>query len=101
MTEPPKAQEAKVNVPSESVSTAGTGDASTGTVSSGGGGAARQAGRAKVSGGGEEASVPEEQPQTFPFRRIKMHPVPGLRAEAAGLLLWPVYGTPFQNIYND
>ena len=39
--------------------------------------------------------------QTFPFRRIKMKPKPGLRAEAAGELLWPVYGTPFQNIYND
>ena len=23
------------------------------------------------------------------------------RAEAAGILLWPAYGTPFQSLYND
>ena len=86
--EPPKAQEVTVNVPPE-------------TASAAGGGAARQGGRAKISGGGEEAAVPAEKPQTFPFRRMKMKPKPGIRAEAAGELLWPVYGTPFQNIYND
>ena len=95
--EPPKAQEVTVNVPPETASAAGGGGKATG---SSGGGAARQGGRAKISGGGEEA-VPTEKPQTFPFRRIKMKPKPGLRAEAAGELLWPVYGTPFQNIYND
>ena len=87
-----------MNVPPETASTAGGGGKATG---SSGGGAARQGGRAKISGGGEEAAVPAEKPQTFPFRRVKMKPKPGLRAEAAGELLWPVYGTPFQNIYND
>ena len=95
--EPPKAQEVTVNVPPETASAAGGGGKATG---SSGGGAARQGGRAKISGGGEEA-VPTEKPQTFPFRRIKMKPKPGLRAEAAGELVVPVYGTPFQNIYND
>ena len=98
--DPPKAQEVTANVPPETATTAGTGETSTGTGSSGGG-AARQAGRAKISGSGDEATVPAEKPQTFPFRRIKMKPKPGLRAEAAGELLWPVFGTPFQNIYND
>ena len=98
--DPPKAQEVTANVPPETATTTGTGGTSTGTGSSGGG-AARQAGRAKISGSGEEATVPAEKPQTFPFRRIKMKPKPGLRAEAAGELLWPVFGTPFQNIYND
>lgn len=96
--EPPKAQEVTVNVPPETASAAGGGGKATG---SSGGGAARQGGRAKISGGGEEAAVPAEKPQTFPFRRMKMKPKPGIRAEAAGELLWPVYGTPFQNIYND
>ena len=96
--EPPKAQEATVNVPPETASAAGGGGKATG---SSGGGAARQGGRAKISGGGEEAAVPAEKPQTFPFRRMKMKPKPGIRAEAAGELLWPVYGTPFQNIYSD
>ena len=96
--EPPKAQEVTVNVPPETVSAAGGGGKATG---SSGGGAARQGGRAKISGGGEEAAVPAEKPQTFPFRRMKMKPKPGIRAEAAGELLWPVFGTPFQNIYND
>lgn len=96
--EPLKAQEVTVNVLPETASAAGGGGKATG---SSGGGAARQGGRAKISGGGEEAAVPAEKPQTFPFRRMKMKPKPGIRAEAAGELLWPVYGTPFQNIYND
>lgn len=54
-----------------------------------------------VTGNEQDAAKPTEKPQTFPFRRVKMKPKPGLRAEAAGELLWPVYGTPFQNIYND
>lgn len=98
--EPPKAQEVTANVPPETASAAGGGGTAAGTGSSGGG-AARQGGRAKISGGGEEAAVPAEKPQTFPFRRMKMKPKPGIRAEAAGERLWPVYGTPFQNIYND
>ena len=88
VSEPPKAQEVTVNVPPE-------------TASAAGGGAARQGGRAKISGGRKEAAVPAEKTQAFPFRRMKMKPKPGIRAEAAGELLWPVYGTPFQNIYND
>ena len=62
----------------------------------------KNAGRADT-GGAEGTAQPiiAPKPQTFPFRRVKMKPKPGLRAEAAGELLWPVYGTPFQNLYND
>lgn len=38
---------------------------------------------------------------SFTFRRIKMHPEPGIRAEAAGELLWPIYGTPFSVLHDD
>ena len=47
--------------------------------------------------------APAEVPTmtSFTFRRVKMKPEPGIRAEAAGKLLWPIYGNPFQVIYND
>lgn len=34
----------------------------------------------------------------YPYRRVKMHPEPGIRAEAAGILLWPAAVSPFQNM---
>ena len=54
-------------------------------------------------------SVPQQNPASaegsgltsFPFRRVKMRPKPDIFAEAAGELLWPLYGTPFQQLYND
>lgn len=84
-SQPPKAQDVVANVPAQS----------------GGSGAVRNAGRANTGGGTGNDSRGASKPQTFPFRRIKMKPQPGIRAEAAGQLLWPLYGTPFQSIYND
>jgi hypothetical protein len=53
----------------------------------------------------QQVSAPEDQPATatasFPYRRVKMNPKEGIFAEAAGSLLWPLYGTPFQVLYND
>ena len=36
----------------------------------------------------------------YPYRRVKMNPEPGLRAEAAGILLWPAAGSPLQQMLN-
>jgi len=95
--DPPKAQDVTASVAPQQ--TGGT---------AGGGGSTGSAGRkatntARVNAvGGEEASAEEEKKiRTFPYRRIKMKPKQGIRAEAAGILLWPVYGTPFQSLYND
>ena len=51
----------------------------------------------------QNGTAPEEVSgwTTFPFRRMKMKPKLNIRAEAAGELLWPLYGTPFQMLYND
>lgn len=74
----------------------------------GGGGSTGSAGRKSTNTarvnvvGGEEAPAGENRNiRTFPYRRVKMKPRPGIRAEAAGILLWPVNGTPFQSLYND
>ena len=71
------------------------------TGSSGGGGAIRNAGRVNTGGSSGTGGRESAQPQSFPFRRLRLKPKPGIRAEAAGELLWPVYGTPYQNLYND
>ncbi len=95
--DPPKAQDVTANVAPQQ--TGGT---------AGGGGTTGSAGRkatntARVNAvGGEEAPAEENQnTRTFPYRRVKMKPRPGIRAEAAGILLWPAFGTPFQSLYND
>ena len=69
---------------------------------SGGTGGAGRTGRTGSSGGGGNGSAEETgKGQTFPFRRVKMKPKPGIRAEAAGELLWPVHGTPFQVLFSE
>lgn len=40
--------------------------------------------------------VDSVKPGDFSFRRTHFHPEPGIWAEAAGELIWPVYATPFQ-----
>lgn len=95
--DPPKAQDVTANVAPQQ--TGGT---------AGGGGSTGSAGRkstntARVNAVGGEDTPTEEKKniRTFPYRRVRMKPRPGIRAEAAGILLWPAFGTPFQSLYND
>ena len=95
--DPPKAQDVTANVAPQQ--TGGT---------AGGGGSTGSAGRkstntARINAVGGEDTPAEEKKniRTFPYRRVRMKPRPGIRAEAAGILLWPVNGTPFQSLYND
>ena len=95
--DPPKAQDVTANVAPQQ--TGGT---------AGGGGSTGSAGRkstntARVNAVGGEDTPAEEKKniRTFPYRRVRMKPRPGIRAEAAGILLWPAFGTPFQSLYND
>ena len=37
----------------------------------------------------------------YPFRRVRMNPVPGIQAEAAGVLVWPRPASPLQQILNQ
>ncbi len=39
--------------------------------------------------------------EKYPFRRVKMNPEPGIRAEAAGTLLWPKAVSPLQQMAGD
>ena len=39
--------------------------------------------------------------ENYPYRRVLMHPEPGIRAEAAGTLLWPLPSSPFQQLLNN
>ena len=98
--QPPAPQDAAAN---ERPQTGGSSSGGTGTSagSSAGNSSGRNAGRTNT--GGEQGSdnAEPEKIRTFPFRRIRMQPKPGIRAEAAGELLWPVSGTPFQSIYSD
>ena len=87
---PPEANDVTGNVPQQT------------SGSTGGSGSAGRSGRTNSGGNSGNGTTDENnRPQTFPFRRIRMKPKPGIRAEAAGELLWPVYGTPFQNLYSD
>ena len=95
--DPPKAQDVTANVAPQQ--TGGT---------AGGGGSTGSAGRkstntARVNAVGGEDTPTEEKKniRTFPYRRVRMKPRPGIRAEAAGILLWPAFRTPFQSLYND
>ena len=97
---PPKAQDTTANVRPQTDGSAGTqAQASSGTA--GGGGTARKTGRTNTAGTAGNGAKDSREALSFPFRRIRMKPQPGIRAEAAGELLWPVYGTPLQNIYNE
>ena len=97
-SEPKKAKDVIANEPPQTGGSAG-GGGSVGSAARTG--ALSNAGR--VNTGGEEgtATPDSKPPQTFPARRIKMKPKPGIRAEAPGILIWPLYGTPFQSLYND
>ena len=44
--------------------------------------------------GGSGAYVRKRFSKDFPYRRVKMNPEPGIRAEAAGILIWPVPASP-------
>ncbi len=55
---------------------------------SGGSGGTRPSGRTPFS-------------EKYPFRRVKMNPEPGIRAEAAGTLLWPKAVSPLQQMAGD
>ena len=37
----------------------------------------------------------------YPFRRVRMNPIPGIRAEAAGILVWPRPASPFQQMLGE
>ena len=96
---PPQPQ---ADVRPEAEDTAGNVQASSsGSTQSGSVGAIGNANRANTGGKRGTDRPAGEKPQSFPFRRIKMKPKKGIRAEAPGELLWPVYGTPFQNLYNN
>ena len=96
--EPRKAQDVTAN---EAPETGGSAEGGGTAGSAARTGAMRNAGRANT-GGAEGTDTPGNRPpQTFPYRRIKMKPRPGIRAEAPGELIWPLYGTPFQSLYND
>ena len=36
--------------------------------------------------------------EKYPFRRVKMNPEPGIRAKAAGTLIWPKATSPLQQL---
>ena len=49
---------------------------------------------------GAEKPERERFSRQYPYRRVKMKPEAGIRAEAAGILLWPVAVSPFQSLFN-
>ncbi len=57
----------------------------------------------RTSGGNKQVSGEEKRERfstQFPYRRVKMQPEAGIRAEGAGVLLWPVAVSPFQSLFN-
>ena len=36
----------------------------------------------------------------YPYRRVRMQPSEGIRAEAAGILVWPAAASPFQRMFD-
>ena len=57
----------------------------------------------RPSGGNKQVSGAEKRERfstQFPYRRVKMQPEAGIRAEGAGVLLWPVAVSPFQSLFN-
>lgn len=49
---------------------------------------------------GAEKPERERFSKQYPYRRVKMNPEAGIRAEAAGTLLWPAAISPFQSLFN-
>ena len=49
-----------------------------------------------------KAELPEGRfSYRFPYRRVRLRPAEGIRAEAAGDLIWPVPRSPFQTLWGD
>jgi hypothetical protein len=91
--EPPKVQDVTANEPPQT----GGAVAGSGTV-----GTPARSGALKNTGGQAAADTQNGvKVRTFPYRRIRMKPRPGIRAEAPGDLIWPVYGTPFQDLFSE
>ncbi len=47
---------------------------------------------------GAEGQTREPFSSLYPYRRVRMQPEEGIRAEAAGILIWPVPSSPFQRL---
>lgn len=91
--EPPKAQDMTANVPAQ-----------TGGSAEGGGTTGSPARNSVLTNTSAQTAADSQNSvkvRTFPYRRIKMKPRPGIRAEAPGDLIWPLYGTPFQDLFSD
>ncbi len=43
----------------------------------------------------------EQFSRLYPYRRVMMQPAEKIRAEGAGILLWPVAASPFQSIFSN
>lgn len=58
---------------------------------------------APATGGSGRSAKTARQPFSalYPYRRVKLAPQPEILAEFAGVLLWPVAGTPFLNLFGD
>ncbi len=52
-----------------------------------------------TAGPGTEKPARERFSVRYPYRRVKMQPVAGIRAEAAGILLWSAAASPFQSLF--
>ena len=51
-----------------------------------------------LSGTGSRTGKQEPFSEKYPYRRVKMTPQKGIRAKAAGILIWPSVQTPFQQM---
>lgn len=75
--------------------------------SSGGNRYPNYSGRNNPPSGGKQQEEPKaELPEgrfsyRFPYRRVRLRPAEGIRAEAAGDLIWPVPRSPFQTLWGD
>ena len=52
-------------------------------------------------GSGPKKVARERFSVLYPYRRVKMDPRPGIQAEFAGELIWPIIGTPFLDLLGD
>ena len=43
----------------------------------------------------------EQFSRLYPYRRVMMQPAENIRAEGAGILLWPAAASPFQSIFSN
>lgn len=92
-SEPPKAQDVIANVLPQ---TGGSAEGGGTTGSSARNGALKNTSTQAAANSQNSSKV-----RIYPYRRIKMKPQPGIRAKAPGDLIWPLYGTPFQDLFSD